>query len=149
MRVQGSADFMAPPERVWDLLLDPGVMQRCIPGCQKLEEVGEDTYDATLRVGIGAISGVYRGRVTIAEKLALERYSMVFEGAGTQGFVQGSGRASLHGENGATRVVYSYEVEVGGLIASVGQRALQGVSSFLVGQMFSRFQKLLENGEGS
>ncbi len=140
MKIKGESEFKASQQRVWDLLLDPEVISRCIPGCQELKAVGDDAFEARLRIGIGAVSGTYEGTLRITERTPPSRYAMVFEGTGRGGFVKGSGHADLRAEQGGTIVAYECDVEVGGLIASVGQRVLEGVSGFLVGQMFSKLQ---------
>ncbi len=144
MKIQGSVSFAASPERIWEALLDPHIMAQCIPGCQQLEEVAADVYRAHIRVGVGAVSGSYTGRLNLVERHELTRYAMTFEGSGSQGFVSGTGAATLRPEAGGTTVLYDCEVEVGGLIASVGQRVLHGVSRFLIGQMFTKLGKLVQ-----
>lgn len=143
MIVEGRVIFPAPRDRVWAALLDPAVVSSSIPGCEKLEETEEDTYEAVLRIGVGPISGRYRGTLRVIEKNAPRGYSMAFEGSGAQGFVRGSGTASLTEENAGTLVLYRCDVEVGGLIASVGHRVLQGVSRYLLDQMFARMRSLV------
>lgn len=143
MKILGDKTFSASPQAVWKALLDPRIMAKCIPGCQELREVGPDTYWATLKVGVGAVSGTYQGKFEIKEKIVPSRYSMEFEGNGKQGFVRGSGLTMLRSENGVTVVSYDCDVEIGGVIASVGQRLLEGVSNFLINQMFSQLGKSL------
>jgi hypothetical protein len=140
MKIKGETTFPAGPETVWAILLDPEIISRCIPGCQELRETGPDTFVATLRIGIGAVSGVYEGTLRITDRAPPSRYAMVFEGAGRGGFVRGIGEARLRAESGTTVLAYDCDVEVGGLIASVGQRVLEGVSTYLVGQMFAKLQ---------
>ncbi len=140
MKIEGQATINALPEKVWNALLDPRVISRCIPGCHKLREMSVDKYSATLEIGIGAISGTYQGTLQVKEKIPPSRYSMAFEGHGAQGFVRGFGEAQLQGKNGVTVVSYECNVEVGGLIASVGQRMLEGLSKFLLNQMFTKLQ---------
>ncbi len=140
MQIRGEINFNATPEEVWEVLLDPRVMAQCIPGCQELKEIEPDTYTAQLKVGVGAVSGTYQGKLSVTDKVELSGYSMAFEGSGKQGFVKGSGEAQLKGENGSTVLSYGCDVEVGGLIASVGQRVLEGVSQFLIKQMFTKLK---------
>lgn len=140
MKIKGETTFDASPDRVWNILMDPEIISQCIPGCQELKEVSDDEFSARLRIGIGAVSGTYEGTLRINDRVPPSRYAMVFEGSGRGGFVKGSGEALLRAENGGTIIAYDCDVEVGGLIASVGQRVLEGVSTFLVGQMFSKLQ---------
>ena len=140
MRIQGDISFDATPQEVWEVLVDPQVMAQCIPGCTELREIEPDVYAASLKVGVGAVSGTYQGKLRLMGKEEPTRYAMVFEGNGTQGFVRGSGEAQLRSANGSTVVSYGCDMEVGGLIASVGQRVLEGVGGFLVKQMFTKLK---------
>ena len=90
MEISGSYTFNAPPDRVWDLLMDPAVISSCIPGCERFEPDGEDRYNVTLTVGLAAITGTYNGTVVLAEKVPHTSYRLVVEGQGRPGFVKGS-----------------------------------------------------------
>ncbi len=140
MQIRGEITFNARPEDVWEALLDPRVMAQCIPGCQELRETEPDTYTAVLKVGVGAVSGTYEGKLSVRDKVKLSSYSMALEGSGKQGFVKGNGEAQLRAADGMTILSYDCDVEIGGLIASVGQRVLEGVSQFLVKQMFTKLK---------
>ena len=146
MRIEGEATFCAPQHAVWDALLDPSVMAACVPGCRELREVESDRYAVMLKIGVGAVSGTYEGILQINDKTPPSGYRMSFEGGGAQGFVNGTGGAQLYGENGVTVLEYQCDVEVGGLIASVGNRMLTGVGKFLVNQMFSKLKSQVGNG---
>ena len=148
MKIEGETTFNAMPEKVWNVLLDPRVMSQCIPGCQKLAEAGVDRYAAILHISVGAVRGTFQGTLQIREKIRPCQYSMVFEGRGQQSFVKGSGEARLRGVNGSTVVAYKCDVEVGGLVASVGQRMLVGVSKMLVNQMFQSLRAAVDGAEG-
>lgn len=148
MEIRGETTFKAAQEKVWEALLDPEILAQCIPGCKELREIGDDTYEVSLKVGVGAVSGSFEGKLRIDDKVPPTRYSMVFEGSGRQGFAKGAGEAQLRSENGVTVVAYSSEVEIGGLIASVGQRVLEGVSKFMVGQMFTKLRGFVEQEGG-
>ena len=80
MDVGGSYSFDAPPDRVWELLLDPDNLARCTPGCEKLEPLGNDQYEATLRLGVGSIMGSYRAKIKIEDKVPVRSYKLVVEG---------------------------------------------------------------------
>ncbi len=140
MKVDGTYILKAPLERVWELLNDPSVLQRCIPGCEKLEATGEDSFDTVLNVGMGAISGIYNGKVKITEKQPPHSYKMVVEGKGKPGSVKGSGTIQLTTQDGVTTIAYSGDVQVVGTIASVGQRMLQGAAKTMVGQFFTAIE---------
>ena len=91
MQVNGTYVFDAQRETVWSRLLDPDVLASCIPGCEELKLVGDDKYDATIRVGIGAISGTYSGTVTLSDRDELTSFKLTVEGKGAAGNVRGEG----------------------------------------------------------
>ena len=89
MRVEGTYRFPASQERVYALLLDPTVLAGCIPGCERLEAAGEDHYEATVKVGVGAVRGTYKGDVRIVDQQAPQQYRMLVQGRGGPGFIKG------------------------------------------------------------
>jgi hypothetical protein len=127
----------APRERVWQMLNDPAFLQTCLPGCESLEAAGPDRFQATMTIGIAAVKGKYTGTVTLSEKEPPQRFKMRVEGKGTGGFMQGTGDLALADDPQGTKVTYQGDVQVGGPIASVGQRLLEGVVKMLVGQFFA------------
>jgi len=141
VKLQGETRFEAAPQQVWDVLLDAEVMAACIPGCKSLTEIEPDRYKAVLKVGIGPVSGTYEGSFHVYDQQAPERYTMAFQGDGGPGFVKGVSRTELRPDGDATIVGYECDLEVGGLIASVGQRVISSASSFLVKQMFSKLRE--------
>ena len=104
MDIFSSYTFNAPPERVWDLLMDPAAIQSCIPGCNKFEPAGDDRYDVTLTVGLAAITGTYDGTVVLTEKHVNTSYRLVVEGQGRAGFVKGSSVIALRAVGESTAV---------------------------------------------
>ncbi|MGH7319014.1 MAG: SRPBCC family protein [Candidatus Rokuibacteriota bacterium] len=140
MTLDGTRLFNAPRDRVWAAFTDPDVLARATPGCQRLDPIGPDEFEATLSVGVAAVKGVYQGRLSIADKNAPESYTLRVEGSGRPGFVKGEGRLTLQEENGGTRVNIRAEAQVGGLIAAVGQRLLGAASRMLMEQFFSALE---------
>jgi carbon monoxide dehydrogenase subunit G len=137
MDIEGTYTFQdAPVERVWQLLLDPQVLARTIPGCDRLEPVGEDTYEATMNVGVSAVKGVYTGRVTISDKQAPHHFHIAVEGSGTRGFIKGEGTLDLTQQNGHTVARYKGTAQLGGAIAGVGMRMVGGAAKMLINQFF-------------
>lgn len=143
MKIEGSADIAAPRERVWAAFLDPAVLAQALPGCEKLEAVGENEYKATMKVGVAAIKGTFEGKVKLSDLEPPQRYRMAVEGSGGPGFVRGDAGMRLSDVEGGTRVSYDADVQVGGLIASVGQRMLGGVTKMMLDQFFNRMTELL------
>lgn len=140
MTVDGTHLFNAPRDRVWAAFTDPVVLARATPGCERLDPLGPDEFEATLSVGVAAVKGTYQGRLAITDKRPPESYTLQVEGNGRPGFVKGEGRLSLTEEDGGTRVTIRAEAQVGGLIAAVGQRLLGAAARMLVEQFFSALE---------
>ena len=144
MKLQGAYDVPAPRQTVWDAFQDPAHLRQALPGCEKLEAVGPDEYKATMKVGVGGVKGTFEGKVRLAEKKPPESYKMAVEGSGGPGFIRGETLITLSDADNGTRVAYSADVQVGGLIASVGQRMLGGVSKMLADKFFGKMAELLK-----
>jgi uncharacterized protein len=136
MKVEGTYSFPAPPQKVWDLLLNPDSLKSCIPGCESLTVAGPDRWDATMKVGVAAVRGTYKGKVAIVDKQEPNTYTLQVEGSGGPGFVKGSARVTLSPEGESTRVSVDGDGQVGGPVAGVGQRMLGGVAKMLLNQFF-------------
>ena len=143
MKLEGSYEVKAPREKVWNAFLDPVTLQKAIPGCEKLELVGSDEYKATLKIGVAAVKGTFEGKVRLLDKKPPESYRLSAEGSGGPGFVRSDTVITLTEIEGGTNVAYSADVQVGGLIAGVGQRMLGGVSKMMADQFFNRMGELL------
>jgi carbon monoxide dehydrogenase subunit G len=143
MKIEGSADIPAPRERVWAAFLDPNILAQALPGCEKLEAIGPNEYKATMKVGVAAIKGTFEGKVKLSDLEPPNRYRMAVEGSGGPGFVRGDAGMQMSDVPGGTKVSYDADVQVGGLIASVGQRMLGGVTKMMLDQFFTRMTELL------
>jgi len=144
MKLEGSHDIPAPRDRVWAAFLDQEVLRQAIPGCEKLEALGNDEYKATMKVGVAAVKGTFEGKVRLSDKKPPESYKLSVEGSGAPGFIRGATIITLSDTDGGTRVSYTADVQVGGLIAGVGQRMLGGVSKMMADQFFNRMSELLQ-----
>jgi carbon monoxide dehydrogenase subunit G len=140
MDISGFYTFNAPPDRVWDLLMDPAVISSCIPGCDRFEPDGDDRYNVTLTVGLAAITGTYDGTVVLADKVPHTSYRLVVEGQGRPGFVKGSSAIALRAEGANTAVDVIGNVQAGGPIARVGQRLMGGVAKMMMDRFFACLQ---------
>jgi uncharacterized protein len=140
MDITGSYTFNAPPQRVWDLLMDPAVIASCIPGCERLEPDGDDRYRARLKVALAAITGSYDGTVTLSDKSAPNSYRLTVEGQGKPGFVKGNATILLRADGENTVVDVGGTVETGGTIARLGQRLIGNVSKMMQDRFFSCLQ---------
>ena len=148
MKLEGSYDLPAPRDRVWQALLDPAQLAVAIPGCENLEAIGPHEYRATLKVGVAAVKGTFEGKVRLSDLEPPHRYRMTVEGSGGPGHVRGSAVMELSEVEGGTRVTYAADVQVGGLIAGVGQRLLGGVAKMTLDQFFSRMAARLRGESG-
>ena len=144
MKLAGSYTFDAPRESVWELLMDPTVLQRIIPGCERLEETGPDTYSADIKLGIANIRGDYTGTVKILDQQPPERYRLEGEGRGKPGFAKGSGGLELLAEDGKTMMRYQADVQVGGPVAGIGQRLIEASAKSIINQSLKALGAELE-----
>ena len=143
MKLEGSYDVKAPRQKVWTAFLDPETLRQAIPGSEKLELIGPDEYKATLKIGVAAVKGTFEGKVRLLDKKPPESYRLAAEGSGGPGFVRADTVITLTDIEGGTRVSYSADVQIGGLIAGVGQRMLGGVSKMMADQFFTKMSDLL------
>ncbi|MBI2369696.1 MAG: carbon monoxide dehydrogenase subunit G [Deltaproteobacteria bacterium] len=149
MKIEGAYTFEAPRERVWKVLLDPDTLQRCMPGCEKLEAIGPDQYEATLKIGVAAVKGTYMGKVAIADKEPPARYRLLVEGSGAPGWVKGEAVMELADQGDKTLVTMTADAQVGGLIAGVGQRLIGGVAKMMAGDFFKRLAEAAKFSGGA
>lgn len=137
MKLAGTAILPATPAEVWSLFTDPARLSRLLPGCERLEPDGLDRYKAAVKFGIAAITGKYAGTLEFAEKKPPRSLVLKMDGKGLPGFVKGEGRIELAPKGGTeTELTYTGEAQVGGLIASVGQRMLDAAARKIVQQFF-------------
>jgi len=148
MKIEGTHHLNAPRDRVYQLLIDPKVLQRCIPGCEHLEKTGENNYSATIRAGVGAIKGVFTGTVRLEDMRPPEHYRIAMNGKGAPGFLKGSGNLDLEAEDEGTLIRYTGDLQLGGTIASVGQRMIQGTAKMMATQFFTALEAEAKTGAG-
>ena len=143
MDIKGSYTFDAPPQAVWDLLIDIDAVAACLPGCESMEQTGPDRYNATITISLAAMTGKYEGTVEMTDKREPDGYTLVVEGRGKPGFVKGSATVSLDDEKDglATAVHVVGKAQVGGTIARVGQRLLGSVSKMMMDRFFACLQE--------
>jgi len=144
MKLDGTNTLPAPVETVWKTINDPDALRRCTPGLKELKPTGPDSYAATLSIGIAAVKGTYAGTLTITDKRAPTHYKIVLEGTGGAGFMKGEGTVDLEAQGAETLMRWASDIQVGGLIAGVGQRMLSGVGKMLIGQFFKCLEQQFE-----
>jgi carbon monoxide dehydrogenase subunit G len=144
MKVSGRSHLSADRDAVWRALNDPAVLVRTIPGCQRLEAVGEDAYKMTVAAGVGAVKGVYDGEVRLTEQQQPGSFRMRAQGAGPPGTIGADVVVTLaDGADGGTELSYDADAVVGGMIGGVGQRMLTGVSKKMAAEFFSNVENVL------
>ncbi len=144
MKLTSSHLLKAPRERVFAALTDPEVLRRCIDGCEKLERTGEDLYEARVRIGLAMIRGTFTGQVRISEKKPPDSLTLVLEGKGSPGFVRGTAKIELGARGEETELRSESDTAVGGLIAAVGSRLVEGAAKKIMDEFFARFRAQIE-----
>src|SRR6185369_9573755 len=144
MKLTGTQTFPVPRQKVWAFLTDPQYLAKCMPGCEKLETVGENEYSGIINVGLAAVKGVYNGKVKLTEMQPPTHYKMSLDGKGKQGFIKGSGTLDLAEQDGQTVLSYTGDVQIGGPLASVGQRMVDGAAKMMIGQFFTAMEAELK-----
>ncbi len=137
MKVAGSAVIGVNRDQAWTALRDPEVLVRTIPGCERLEETGPDTYRMTVNAGVASIKGVYQGEVSLGDPLAPESFTLRACGQGAPGTVDATVQVRLSEVDGGTRVDYDAEAVIGGMIGGVGQRMLGAAARRTAAEFFS------------
>jgi uncharacterized protein len=145
VNLQGRYNFDQSIYLVWSRLIDPKVVGSCLPGCEDLEPIGNDTFRVKLTMSVSTISGSYEGTIAIVDKVPPRSYKLLIEGRGRSGFVKGEAYLELAEEERKTIVTVHGSAEIGGLIARVGQRMLDSVSKM----MMDRFFNCLQSKNGS
>ncbi|PDW03820.1 SRPBCC family protein [Candidatus Viridilinea mediisalina] len=143
MRIAGNYTFDATREEVWAALNDPEIMAHAILGCQRMELVGDQEYESTLTVDLDAVHGVYHGRVRVYNIVSLESYDIAVDGQGNNGLFKGSGSIKLRSDGAQTILDYGGEAQLGGTLATVGQRLLDAAARTLIHQSLKQLAQLI------
>ncbi len=140
MKMQGEVELPASREIVWEKLNDPEVLKACIPGCESLEKTSDTSFQAVAKNKIGPVSATFKGRVELADLDPPNGYRIQGEGdGGIAGFAKGGARVTLAEADAGTRLIYDVEAQVGGKIAQLGARLIDGVAKKLADQFFTNF----------
>lgn len=134
MKIEGTYTFDAARDVVWQAFLDPEILAKTLPGCEKLEQVDENEYKGVIKVKVGPVQGQFQGAVSLSDLQPPEGYHMQVNGRGPAGFVNGEGNIKLEDQGETTLLHYTGTAQVGGRIASVGQRLIDSTSKALIRQ---------------
>jgi carbon monoxide dehydrogenase subunit G len=135
MHIEGEYIFNGPREEVWDVVRDPEVLATALPGTQDLEQVSENEYQGAMHVRVGPVAGAFSGRIVVSDEVPPESCTLTVDGRGAPGFANGTGHIQLiEQEDGTTLMKYEGEMQIGGKLASVGQRLLDTASKSMIRQ---------------
>src|ERR671923_1617120 len=144
MEIKGEYKIAAPREKVFAALNDPAVLQACIPGCESLEKVSDTEMKAKVRLRIGPVSASFTGKVTLSDIDAPNGYRITGEGqGGAAGFAKGGAAVKLTEADGATVLNYTADAQVGGKIAQIGARLIDGTARKLADEFFGKFSAMV------
>jgi hypothetical protein len=138
LKIAGTAQLPFAPARAWDLMQDPVILAKAIPGCQGLEKSGENEYRLKMKMALASLSGAFDGKVTLADPQPPTSFRMIVEGSGKIGFMKGDGLLRLSPKDGGTEVAYDGEANIGGTMAAVGQRLIDVTARMLIKRFFEK-----------
>ncbi len=142
MKISGSYAVPLPRERAYQLLQDPGILAKCMPGTDHLDKTGDDQYEMKMKMAIASIGGLFAGKVRLADQQPPESFRLIVEGDGKIGFVKGEGLLKLVPQGDVTEVQFEGDVQVGGTIAGVGQRLLDSSAKLIIKKFFEKFAEV-------
>lgn len=146
MTMNGEIQLAAGREAVWEKLNDPAVLKTCIPGCEELERTEDGGFRAVAKMAVGPVSARFKGTVILSELDPPKGYKISGEGeGGMAGFAKGGAKVRLTEKDGGTLLSYDVEAQIGGKLAQLGQRLINGTAKKLADEFFSNFAKAVQN----
>ena len=150
MEMTGEYTIPAPREKVWDALNDPEILAKCIPGCQELNKDSETELSATVKSKVGPVSATFKGKVTLSEIDPPNGYRISGEGSGgVAGFAKGGAEVKLAEDGDGTVLTYVADAQVGGKLAQLGARLIDGTAKKMASQFFENFAEAVTAGEAA
>jgi carbon monoxide dehydrogenase subunit G len=157
LKVTGSFTLPVKRDRAYELLQDPEVLARCMPGAEAFTKIGPDEYEIKMKMIISAVQGLFGGKVRIADQKPPEQFRLIVEASGKVGFMKGDGvltlvptpaSTELLSRPESTDVQFEGDVQVGGTIASVGQRLLDTTAKIVIKKFFDKLTEIVgETGQ--
>jgi len=140
MDMQGSRQLAITQQQAWDALNDPAVLKTCIPGCDRVEASGENQFSIGMALKIGPVAAKFTGKITLSDIAPPNSYTISFEGqGGPAGFGKGNAKVQLTPNDRGRELSYNVQASVGGKIAQMGQRLIDGVAKSMAEDFFKRF----------
>ncbi|MBN9408669.1 MAG: carbon monoxide dehydrogenase subunit G [Burkholderiaceae bacterium] len=150
MEMQGQRQLAVTQQQAWEALNDPETLKACVPGCEKMEAAGDDSYEVGLKVKIGPVSARFAGRITLSDVQPPSRYTLSFEGqGGVAGFGKGLSHVELLPQDDGCELRYTVQAQVGGKIAQMGQRLIDGAAKSMADDFFKRFDEEMQRRHGT
>lgn len=144
MTMTGEIQLAAPKEVVWEKLNDPDVLKACIPGCEELEKTDDQGFRAVAKMKVGPVSARFRGKVTLSDLDPPNGYKISGEGeGGVAGFAKGGAKVDLVERDGGTLLSYHVDAQIGGKLAQLGQRLINGTAKKMADEFFANFARAL------
>jgi carbon monoxide dehydrogenase subunit G len=144
MDMTGEQLIALPQQRVWEALNDPAVLKACIPGCEIMEKVSDNEYRVVMSASVGPVKAKFSGKLLLSDLNPPNSYALAFEGSGgAAGFGKGSSTVTLSSAEGGTRLAYTAHATVGGKLAQVGSRLIDGVARKMADEFFAKFKQTL------
>lgn len=145
MDMQGSRALAVTQQQAWDALNDPEVLKACIPGCDKVEPVGENQYAVGVAIKVGPVAAKFAGKISLSDVNPPESYTIGFDGqGGAAGFGKGTSHVTLTAQGAGCELAYTVHAQVGGKIAQLGQRLIDGVAKSMAEDFFKRFDAQMQ-----
>ena len=142
MDITGEQLIPKPQQQTWDAICSPAVLQFCIPGCETMERISDSEFHLTMSAKVGPVSAKFKSKITLTDVDAPNAYTLIFEGrGGVAGFAKGQARGTLTPSGENTTLAYTAKATIGGKLAQVGSRLVDGVAKKLAEQFFTAFNK--------
>jgi carbon monoxide dehydrogenase subunit G len=144
MDMTGEYRITAARQKVWEALNDPTILQQCIPGCEEIQKLSDVEWTAKVTAKVGPVKAKFGGKVTLSELDPPNGYKITGEGTGgAAGFAKGGAVVKLTDDADATRLAYTVQAQVGGKLAQIGSRLIDGASRKMADEFFSRFAEIV------
>lgn len=148
MEMTGEQFIPQSQDVTWKALNDTGVLKDCIPGCESIEQTGDNEYHLVMTAKVGPVSAKFKGRMTLSDIVAPHSYRMVFEGqGGVAGFAKGEASVHLAPQESGTKLAYAVKAMIGGKLAQIGSRLIDGVAKKIAGEFFAAFNARVSGGK--
>jgi hypothetical protein len=141
MTMTGEVQLPASREKVWDKLNDPEILKQCVPGCEQLDRIGDNEFQAVATVKVGPVKARWKGKIKLSDFDPPTSYRITGEGeGGVAGFAKGGATVSLADKDGGTLLSYNVEAQIGGKLAQLGQRLINSAAKKTADDFFERFK---------